>query len=93
MAQRSPQIDPTKILVLVEQQSVAELVKLTLNHGVCVTREVSDGSGAMALLDEWRPDLAVIEAEIAGGDLLQRIARTGGTALGRHSRPRIDAAW
>ena len=72
--QQVTETGPARILVFVEQQSVAELIRLTLNHGVCVTREVSDGPGAMAVLDEWQPDLAVIEVEIAGDDVLQRVA-------------------
>lgn len=74
MAGAFPGSGPTKILVLAAQQAVAELIKLTLNHGVCITREVSDGPGAMAVLDEWQPDLAVIEVEIAGDEILKRVA-------------------
>ena len=78
MASGLPGASPTRILVFVPQQSVAELIKLTLNHGVCITEEVTDGPGAMAALDEWKPDLAVIDVEAAGDEVLQRIARPAG---------------
>ena len=65
--------EATRVLVWVDQQPMAELIRLTLNHGVCVTREVSDGPGAMAVLDEWRPEIAVIDLDIANG-LFEQIA-------------------
>jgi hypothetical protein len=33
---------PVRVLVMVEQRLIAEVIKLTLNHGVYVTREAKD---------------------------------------------------
>ena len=37
-------IDPARVLVMVEQPLIAAVLKLTLNHGVYVTREVRVGA-------------------------------------------------
>jgi len=65
---------PARILVMVEQALIAEVIKLTLNHGVYVTREARDVSEATAALGEWHPHLAVIDMDIGGGQLLQHMA-------------------
>jgi DNA-binding response OmpR family regulator len=56
---------------------VTELVKLTLNHGTYETRDVQDGALAAKLLVEWQPHLAVVDMDLDGADLLQRIGRLG----------------
>ena len=56
---------PTRVLVWIDQQPIAEMVSLTLNHGVCVTREVSDRAAALAAVEEWGPELAVVDMDIA----------------------------
>jgi DNA-binding response OmpR family regulator len=60
-----------RVLVMVEQRLLVEVIKLTLNHGVCVTREAKDVSEATTVLGAWQPHLAVIDLDI-GGDLLMR---------------------
>ena len=72
-----PKDSSPKILVLVEQPPVAELIKLTLHHGAGVARNVS-APEAIAVLEEWKPDLAVLQVEVAGDEVLQRV--TGATA-------------
>jgi DNA-binding response OmpR family regulator len=66
-----------RVLVMVEQPLIAEVINLTLNHGVYVTREVRDVAEATAALTAWQPHLAVIDMDI-GGQLLERI--TGANA-------------
>ena len=68
--------DEIKVLVWVEQKPMAELINLTLNHGICDARDVNDSAAARALLEEWQPELAVIEVEIADEEILQQIQRT-----------------
>lgn len=60
---------------MVEQESISELIKLTLNHGVFHARDAEDMAQATALLDEWRPDVAVIDVEGLGAQLLWHIGR------------------
>jgi len=62
---------PARILVMVEQPLIVQVIKLTLNHAVYVTREARDVPEATAALGEWQPHLAVIDMDI-GGDLLLR---------------------
>jgi DNA-binding response OmpR family regulator len=66
-----------RILVMVEQSLIAEVIKLTLNHGVYVTRETQTVPEATAVLGDWHPHLAVIDMDIGGDLLLQRMAGGG----------------
>jgi DNA-binding response OmpR family regulator len=77
---------PIRVLVLEDQRMVTELVKLTLNHGVYVTREASDAAAAATVFAEWRPHLAVIDMDVGGDQLLQQI---GGVGL--HATTRVPA--
>ena len=67
---------PARVLVMVEQPLIAEVIKLTLNHGVYVTREVGDVPTASDALVEWQPHLAVIDMDI-GDHLVRRMAHAG----------------
>jgi two-component system, OmpR family, response regulator ArlR len=60
-----------RVVVLTEQRLIAEMVKLTLSHGVYVSRGASDLDDAWALVMNWHPQLAIIDMD-AGGDLLVR---------------------
>ena len=66
-----------RVLVMVEQPLIVEVIKLTLNHGVYVTRETYDVTEATAVLGEWEPHLAVIDMDIGGGRLLEQMAGPG----------------
>jgi len=66
-----------RVLVMVEQRLLVEVIKLTLNHGVYVTREAQDVAEATAALGEWHPHLAVIDMDIGGGRLLEYLAGPG----------------
>ena len=68
---------PARVLVMVDQPLIAEVINLTLNHGVYVTREARDVLEATAALSEWHPHLAVIDMDIGGGLLLQHLAGAG----------------
>ena len=74
-----PAGDSPRVLVMVEQPLIVEVIKLTLNHGVYVTREARDVPEATAVLGAWRPHLAVIDMDIGGGILMQHMAATGGS--------------
>jgi two-component system, OmpR family, alkaline phosphatase synthesis response regulator PhoP len=68
---------PARVLVMVEQPLIVEMIRLTLNHGVCVTREAKDVSEATVALSEWQPHLAVIDMDIGGDVLMRRMAPAG----------------
>jgi DNA-binding response OmpR family regulator len=60
-----------RVVVLTEQRLIAEMVKLTLGHGVYATRDASDLDAAWALVAAWHPQLAIVDMD-AGGDLIVR---------------------
>jgi len=66
-----------RVLVLMDQGVIAEVINLTLNHGVYITRGVKNAAQAMALVEEWQPHLAVIDMDIAGDRFLKQV----GTSL------------
>ena len=80
-----------RVLVMVEQPLIVEVIKLTLNHGVYVTREAQNVSEATAVLGDWQPHLAVIDMDIGGGLLLQQMASGDGGA-DADPGPGVDAA-
>ena len=63
-----------KVLVLTDHRLIAEMVKLTLNHGVYVTRLVRDSERALQLLDDWQPHLAMVDMDNGGDRVVGRIA-------------------
>jgi len=65
---------PARVLVMIDQPLIVEVIKLTLKHGVYATREAQNVPEATAVLGEWHPNLAVIDMDIGGGQLLQQMA-------------------
>ena len=57
------QPETRRALVLHDRQLVVDLIELTLNHGVFVVRSAQDLAEAEAILDEWHPDMAVIDMD------------------------------
>lgn len=66
--------------MLLDQTAVAEVVALTLNHGVYVTRGARNAVQALALLAEWQPHLAVVDMDIAGDRFLKEVGGAGADA-------------
>jgi DNA-binding response OmpR family regulator len=69
----------------VDQPLIAEVIELTLNHGVYLTRRAADLAAAAAALEDWEPHLAVVDMDIGGDALVRRLAR----AEARPDGPRI----
>jgi two-component system, OmpR family, alkaline phosphatase synthesis response regulator PhoP len=57
------QPEARRALVLHDRQLVVDLIELTLNHGVFLVRPAHNLAEAEALLDEWHPDMAVIDMD------------------------------
>jgi DNA-binding response OmpR family regulator len=66
-----------RVFVLTKQRFLAEMIKLTLNHGVYVTRDVNDTASALAIIRDWQPHLAVIDLDSGGTQLLRLAAKDG----------------
>lgn len=52
-----------RVLVLHDRPIVVDLIELTLNHGVFLVRAASTTRDAQAIVDEWRPHMAVIDMD------------------------------
>ena len=67
------------MLVVVEDQALANTVDLTLRHGSYVRRSERTVAGARAALAEWRPHLLLLDIDLETGAGIQLIdeARAG----------------
>ena len=72
-----PAKSPARVLVMVDQPLLVEVIRLTLDHGDYVTREAEDVSEATTALEAWQPHLAVIDFDIGGDVLMRRMAPVG----------------
>ena len=73
---------PARVLVVVDQAVLARLVVMTLNHGAYVTRVAPSAAEAAALLDQWQPHLVVLDMDVAGDEVMERVG-TGGPGAAR----------
>jgi DNA-binding response OmpR family regulator len=73
--QTVPLSGPARVLVLVDQPLIAEVIELTLNHGVYLTRQANNLPEATEVLADWHPHLAVVDMDIGGEQLVPRMAR------------------
>jgi DNA-binding response OmpR family regulator len=68
-----------RVLVLLDQPLVVEVIRLTLNHGVFETRAAANLAEATTILTEWQPHIAVVDMDLGGRKLLQRISADSGS--------------
>ena len=61
---------PRRALVLHDQALLVDLIELTLNHGLFVVKAAGDLVDAEAILDGWRPHIAVLDMEHDGSPAL-----------------------
>ena len=73
-----PQPGPARALLLTDQKLVAEMIKLTLNHGAFLARDTADVNEAVSLLQQWQPHLAVVDMDIEDGRFLNHFSRDTG---------------
>jgi len=77
---RTPIRGETRVLVLLDQPLVSEVVRLTLNHGVYATRDARDAMEATKILADWKPQVAVMDMDLCGPQLLRDLG--GGNETG-----------
>ncbi len=65
--------EPARVLVLTASKVVGEVINLTLNHGVYITRAAGNVAEATTLLEEWQPHLAIINVEVASDQSMKQI--------------------
>lgn len=82
MSSQSPRAArPIRVLVVMFDTALAKLVALTLRHGRYEHRLVVTVAEALAALDEWQPDLLLVDIDLEGGRAAGLI--NGRTAVGR----------
>jgi DNA-binding response OmpR family regulator len=66
-------------MLVIEKPMLAELIKLTLNHGVYTTRAVSTLAQVETTLTQWQPHLVVLDMDLDGMQVLATLrAKDGG---------------
>jgi DNA-binding response OmpR family regulator len=65
-----PPRGPAKVLVVLDRAVLAELIKLTLNHGVYTTRTVTTASEFASALTDWQPHLAILDMDLDGTQIM-----------------------
>src|SRR5437762_13327869 len=72
-----PPRGPVRLLIVLDRPTIEEIIKLTLNHGVYMTRTALTGAAAIRVLDEWQPHLVIFDADLNGQQVMQHAsART-----------------
>jgi DNA-binding response OmpR family regulator len=64
-----------RVFVATSQHFLSQMLKLTLDHGVYVTRAVDDFAAATAIIRDWHPQLAIIDLDTGGEKLLRHIGQ------------------
>jgi DNA-binding response OmpR family regulator len=59
-----------------DQRTLAEAVRLALDHGAHLTRIAHDGTEAIILIQQWRPHLLIVDLDAGDGLILDQLERT-----------------
>src|SRR5438093_2151129 len=65
-ADAAPERVPTRVLLVLDQPVVAELIKLTLDHGAFETAQAVSAAEALVVLGQWRPHLVLLDMDLEG---------------------------
>jgi len=73
---------PARVLTVMDQPVLAEVIRLALSHGPFQTRTARTEAEAMAVLEDWHPQLLIVDMDLGKGhvldDLLAAGIRSGG---------------
>src|SRR5207244_2380759 len=69
-----PPRGPVRLLIVLDRTTMADLIKMTLNHGVYMTRVAASYQAAAAAMADWQPHLVIFDADLDGEQLMQDIA-------------------
>jgi two-component system OmpR family response regulator len=67
---------PARALLVIDQIVLADVVKLALNHGHHSTRVAQSVEEASTVLGDWGAHLVVLDMDIAGSAILERLMDT-----------------
>jgi DNA-binding response OmpR family regulator len=60
---RSPGADARRALLLLDRPVLVDLIELTLNHGVFFVRAAANLTDAEAILNAWKPHIAIVDMD------------------------------
>jgi DNA-binding response OmpR family regulator len=72
----SPPRLPGRVLLVIDQPVLAEVVKLALHHGRFHTDVVTTAAAALAALVQHPPHLTIVDVDLSQGTILDRLADT-----------------
>ena len=61
---------PFRVLVVVSQPVLTQVVHLALGHGRFVPRTASTGADGRAALEHWKPHLTIIDMDVGNGEIM-----------------------
>jgi DNA-binding response OmpR family regulator len=64
---------PARVLVVVDQPTLAQMITFALSHSHCLTQVVPNADEATTTLRDWQPHLVIINMDLAGGDMLSAL--------------------
>ena len=67
---------PARVLLVLDQPILAEVVKLALSHGLYMV-EVAGAPDALAKFRVWHPHLILLDIDIEDGEFLREVSETG----------------
>lgn len=69
---------PGRVLVIMDQPLLVEVIRLALNHGRFTLQVARDADAASVALDAWQPHLVIVDMDVNDGGLLATLpARAG----------------
>jgi DNA-binding response OmpR family regulator len=88
-ADAAPGRVPTRVLLVLDRPVVAELVKLTLDHGAFETQQAVSAAEALVVLGQRRPHLVLLDMDLEGVNGARVMDRIGPGAPGGTPLPTI----
>src|SRR3954469_15586295 len=78
-----PPRGPARVMLVLDQPVIIEMVKLSLSHGAYDARTASNSTEAAALLNTWRPHLVLMDMHLDAGEIIDQIGAkpAGGARL------------
>ena len=74
-SQGRPLQNPARVLLVMDQPTLAEVAKFALNHGVFRSQLASNAVEATNALQTWRPHLALIDMDIYQGHMMEELGK------------------
>ena len=64
---------PARVLLVVDQPILAEVIKLALNHGVFRVQVTQAPDDVLIALRDWHPHLLIIDMDLAAAQVLDQL--------------------